>query len=132
MNKAYGIAAKWTNDCQGKKDFDGSILRISTRYWPRGGGFTLLQNGRALENNTRPEIRPSATSTIVLCYGEPQEGEPDGQYLELAEKEFEGETFEEVAGQVEAWAAEQYERVAVAIARLYGIDLSSGTKAGDK
>ena len=28
------INAEWVDDCQGKKDFDATILRISTRYWP--------------------------------------------------------------------------------------------------
>ena len=35
------VPAKWTDDCQGKKDYDGKILCLSTRYWPRGGGVTV-------------------------------------------------------------------------------------------
>jgi hypothetical protein len=37
---------KWRNDCQGKKDYDGRIVHVSSRYWPRGGGyftFSLFQ-----------------------------------------------------------------------------------------
>ncbi len=56
------LAAKWTNDCQGKKDYDGSIVRITTRYWPRGGGFTILRGGVAEEKDTRPDIRPAGDS----------------------------------------------------------------------
>jgi len=26
--------AEWTDDCQGKKDYDGPIITIATRYWP--------------------------------------------------------------------------------------------------
>jgi len=36
---------KWTNDCQGKKDFDGPIVTLSSRYWPSGGGFSMLDTG---------------------------------------------------------------------------------------
>lgn len=26
--------AAWTDDCQGKKNFDLNIVQLSTRYWP--------------------------------------------------------------------------------------------------
>lgn len=25
---------KWTNDCQGKMDYDGEVVSINTRLWP--------------------------------------------------------------------------------------------------
>lgn len=109
------LAAKWTNDCQGKKDYDGSIIRVSTRYWPRGGGFDLIAGDSIEGNDSRPNIRPSACCSIVLCHDEPVEGQPNGQYIVLIEKDFEGESFDEVAASVEAWAQQQYERVVSAV-----------------
>ena len=37
--------AMWTDDCQGKKDYDGNMVSISTRYWPgpSGGGNDDVQ-----------------------------------------------------------------------------------------
>ena len=40
------VSARWTNDCSGKKDFDGRIVDLSTRYWPRGGGFYTSVDGQ--------------------------------------------------------------------------------------
>ena len=109
------LSAQWTDDCQGKKDYDGQVLSISTRYWPRGGGFHAFDKGRPelgfRGNETRPEIRPSATSSLVVWYLD-EDGCEDT--LDLAKAEFEGETFEEIAPQVEKWAQEQMAR-AVAI-----------------
>jgi len=83
---------KWTDDCQGKKDYDGEILTLSSRYWPRGGGYHVSTGGGPWEGNeTRPEIKPSAVSSILL-FGE-----------SLVGKDFEGETQEEVQRAVEAW-----------------------------
>lgn len=109
MNDPMKLAAKWTNDCQGKKDYDGSIVRISTRYWPRGGGVSISTGGDFVTNGDKT-IRPSATATIVLCHGEPREGSPEGDYLDLAEQDFEGETYEEVSAAVEAWGQAQFDR----------------------
>lgn len=92
----------WTDDCQGKKDFDGDILSLSTRYWPRGGGFhaSFIVPGQPVVwegNEARPEIKPSAHSSILLL----------GK--ELVSKEFEAETEAEVKQQVEDWARAQIE-----------------------
>ncbi len=103
MTKKSDIYVEWTDDCSGKKDYDADIVRLSSRYWPRGGGFMLLNNGRIEENDTRPEIKPSAISHILL-------GDED-----LARCEFEGETETEVKAQVEAWATEQIARVTRAV-----------------
>jgi hypothetical protein len=106
------LRAEWTNDCQGKKDFDGEIVSLSTRYWPRGGGFGLMVRNEAgvleIENNdARPEIKPSAKSSILL----------DGECV--TSEEFDGETFEDVAAQVEAWAKEQHAKIVAAIENLF-------------
>lgn len=111
------LAAKWTDDCQGKKDYDGRILSISTRYWPRGGGFHLFDSRHpelGLQNNeTRPRIKPSATSSLVIWYLD-ENGCQDS--LDIVSAEFKGETFEEINPQVEAWAQKQMDR-AVSILR---------------
>jgi hypothetical protein len=90
------LRAEWTNDCQGKKDFDGEIVTLSTRYWPRGGGFGLMVRNE-----------PSAKSSILL----------DGECV--TSEEFDGETFEDVAAQVEAWAKEQHAKIVAAIENLF-------------
>lgn len=96
---------EWTDDCQGKKDFDGRFVSLSTRYWPRGGGFSIFdpaQPGRGLRTNEDQSIAPHAHASIVL--GEDYEHP-------LAEADFRGETFEEVKAQVERWAQEQFEKL---------------------
>lgn len=92
------LQAEWTDDCQGKKDYDGNILSISTRYWPRRVGFWLAQN------EARPDILPSARSALVLRHG-------SDDCTTLIEQEFEAETREEVQRQVEIWAQAQMDRV---------------------
>lgn len=92
---------EWTNDCQGKQDFDGEILSLSTRYWPQGGGFWAFDpaTGREESNEDRPEIRPSAKSSILLLGAE------------IASQDFEANTEAEVKAQVESWARGQIERI---------------------
>jgi hypothetical protein len=106
------IPAKWTPDCQGKWDFDGSLVTLSTRYWPRGGGFTLMRRNGAqvtVENNdARPEIRPHAHATIYL--GNTANDFYDDA-VELADREFEGDTEAEVKAQVERWAGEMFKLI---------------------
>ena len=113
------LDAQWTNDCMGKKDYDAPIVEISTRYWPSGGGFLITnrQPGQPVQlqgNDARPEIKPSAKSSLVIGYAE-----GDGDYATLAEQNFEGETFEDVAKQVETWAQQQMDRVVAALRREY-------------
>lgn len=103
---ALVVPAKWTDDCQGKKDFDGDVISFSTRYWPRGGGFHISRNGSWEGNETRPEIRPSAHVAILLHHGEDDDGGRD--YITLCEDEFEGDTFEEVKAKVEEWCRIEY------------------------
>ena len=115
------IAAKWTPDCSGKQDFDGRIISISTRYYPRGGGFMLMnrtEDGVTIEENEdRPEIKPSASAAIHLDFFKFYDGEdePDDDYIELVNADFEADTEEEVKAQVERWAQEQFEVIALAM-----------------
>lgn len=98
--------AEWTDDCNGKKDYDGPIVEVSTRYWPRGGSFMLFDKSQPelgmQGSETRPDIKPSARSSILLRHGEINS-------VMLATKSFEAETEDEVLAQVENWVQEQYD-----------------------
>jgi hypothetical protein len=115
-----GIAASWTHDCNGKQDFDGPIIEISTRYWPRGGGFMGFDTAtcRFEENEDRPEIKPSAHSAIVL-----RDIEEDHDRT-IAESDFEAETEAEVKRQVEEWANAQRQRIIAALDREFHFHLT--------
>lgn len=94
------LQAEWTSDCQGKQDYDADLLRLSTRYYPRGGGFSILTpDHKWQENDARPSIPPGATATIYL------QDEP------LTSASFEAETESEVKAKVEEWAREQFAKV---------------------
>ena len=93
----------WTLDCQGKQDFDASVVRLSTRYWPRGGGFSIFDGRQWHENESRPEIKPSAKCSIMW------------RDDVLLEKEFEADTEAEVKAQVEAWARSVLEHLRAAV-----------------
>ena len=83
--------AKWTDDCQGKKDYDGRLLSISTRYWP--GSY-------------RSDRHPSASTAIVLNWGDPDEY-GYGETTTWREAEFVADTEAEVKMLVEAWVRSQ-------------------------
>jgi len=102
------LRAEWTHDCQGKQDYDADLVQLSTRYWPRGGGFWALNNGVIEDNDARPEIKPAATASILV------QGE------KWVSADFEGETEAEVKAQVEQWAAAQWARIAAALSNIEG------------
>lgn len=87
--------ATWTDDCQGKQDYDGRLLGISTRYWP----------GRYQTNGW-----PSAKASIVLHHGEP-DSDGHGATTPWRVAEFEAPTEAEVKAQVEAWVWERFNEV---------------------
>jgi hypothetical protein len=106
---------EWTDDCQGKKDYDGSIVRLSTRYWPRGGGFAVFDTAepeKGFRTNALPHMKPSAHASIVL-------DTEDSDECTLAEKDFEADTEEEVKAAVEQWAAIQYECIAEVLKKMF-------------
>ncbi len=118
------LEIEWTDDCQGKKDYDGRLVVVSTRYWPAGGGFHVFdtrqpEKGLHLNQDGSP---PSAKSSILLA-----RGDLNGTYEELTAKKFEGESFEAIAVQVEQWAAEQYEKIAAVLRAAF-----SATSAQEK
>lgn len=108
----------WTDDCCGKKDYDGDIVAVSTRYWPRGGSAMVLNtsNGQGLQKFDDGS-KPSATCSIMLLNGYRHHND-ETEYL--LKKNFEGESFEEVAAKVEAWAQEQMYRVVKALKAEFG------------
>lgn len=109
METMMRLEAEWKPDCQGKQDYDADLVRLSTRYWPRGGGFLTFDTGTRewAGNEARPEIKPSARATIYL------------QDEELASATFEGETEAEVKAQVEAWAQQQFDNIASALRNAF-------------
>lgn len=100
------LEAQWTDDCQGKKDYDGDVLSVSTRYWPAGGGYHVLDAQGFHES--ADGSKPSARSSLIIR-------QADDESIELAARDFEGETFADVAAQVERWAQEQYEKAVAAL-----------------
>lgn len=115
----FKLAAHWTDDCQGKKDYDGEILSISTRYWPRGGSALVFDSAHpelGLHKPARPDVKPSASSSLMLHYAD---ADGDADYIKLIEKDFEAETQEEVQAEVEAWAQEQMDRAVAALQREF-------------
>jgi hypothetical protein len=109
------LDAEWTDDCQGKKDYDAEILGISTRYWPRGGGFSIFDRDKPeaglQDNETRPGIKPSAKSELVIRHA----GEGLETWTVLAAAEFEAETEDEVKAAVEEWAQAQMDKAVAAL-----------------
>ena len=88
--------AKWTPDCNGKQDYDGRLLSISTRYWPAW---------KSSDN------RPSANAAIHVDHGIPHPEEEFADYSVLAEAEFSADTETEVKAQVEEWVRRECREV---------------------
>jgi hypothetical protein len=118
MNDNPTHAAEWTDDCQGKKDFDGDFVSVSTRYWP--GYYTVF-------NTARPDLglheigdrRPSAHSAIIIRVG-------TGSDITLTDRDFDGATEEEVKRAVEAWVDEQFARVVKAMKAEFPEEVGRG------
>ncbi len=111
--------AQWTDDCQGKKDFDGLAVLISTRYWP---GYMTGYNSAYPERGLHviPTNGPSAKATLAINHGGPSEGDEYGDYFVLAECEFDGADEDEVKGKVEVWVQEQFDRMTGALRAEFG------------
>lgn len=100
------VPAAWQRDCGSKWDYDGRLVSLSTRYW---GDRT-------------------AKATIYL--GSTQDAYYDDA-VPLIEKEFSGQTREEVHRAVELWAKEQFSRIANALRREFAATpLQSGAQGG--
>lgn len=100
--------AKWTDDCTGKKDYDGDVLSISTRYWPAGGGFYVLDSNGFRQN--KDGSKPRAKASLLFWH------DGDEEYETIVESGyFEGDSFEEVKAQVEIWVQTQYDKTFAAL-----------------
>jgi hypothetical protein len=83
--------ARWTPDCQGKQDYDGRLLSISTRAWPP---------------HYSPGRQWTAHAAIVINHGEPNEaGYAD--YTVWRERDFSAPTEAALKFAVEEWVQEQ-------------------------
>ena len=111
--KTIRLDAKWENDCQGKKDYDGNILSISTRYWPTSGGFEVRHNGNIVWHDGIEDMKPSAISYLRI-----RSREFNSNRI-LAKQEFEGESFEEISNQVEEWAQCQMDKAVDALQKAF-------------
>lgn len=87
--------ARWTDDCSGKKSYDGRLLSIDTRYWP---------------GSKSPDGRPSAKASIIINHGEPDE-DGYGDYTVWRSIGISGDTEAEVKAAVEAWVRETMQLV---------------------
>lgn len=90
--------ATWTDDCQGKRDFDGELVSLSTRYWP--GSYSR-------------DGQPSAKASIHLLGA-------DDEYVVLRAQEFSAPTEAEVKALVEKWAAEQWRQLVRVMVAEFG------------
>lgn len=109
------LQINWTDDCQGKKDYDGNLVAVSTRYWP--GTLTVFNTAEAEKGlHGIAGGNPSATCTIRLSDGYPYQ---NGETTDLISATFEEKTFEEVAKKVEDWAQKQADRVYQAVTKEF-------------
>lgn len=95
--------AEWKPDCQQKWDFDGDLVRLSTRMWEAGRSVTIFDPAepeKGLQVQRSDKIQATAHASIFL-----------GK-RSLADKFFEAPTNEEVKKSVEQWAQTQWERIA--------------------
>lgn len=106
---------EWVPDCLGKQDYDGTLVSLSCRMYPRGGGFSQVdtRTGEVKGNEDRPAIPPEAMVSILL-------GDPcGGPYDVMATASFQGETEEEVKTKVEEWSAGMIAKVEAAIRQAF-------------
>lgn len=93
-NRKLELAASWSDDCCGKKDFDAPIISLSSRYWPDH----------------------TAVSHIIVNFGE-----DCGTDATLAEQNFSGESLASVKVQVEEWAQAQMDRIVAALRKEFNV-----------
>lgn len=106
-------SAAWTDDCQGKKDYDGELLSISTRYWPGsreqadGGHWNAIEGGHFVTRPYRSDGKPHASAKILLMHGD----QDMGDYVVWRAQEFVADTPEEVKALVEEWVQARFDEV---------------------
>jgi hypothetical protein len=114
----FAPAARWTPDCNGKQDYDGRLLSISTRFWP------------AWKSSVG---RPSAHAAILIdhtvLYDNPDRtDEWESDYATLSEAEFAADTDDAVKLQVEEWVRSECVRILTAL----GVSALHGDSFGDR
>lgn len=114
------LLAKWEDDCLGKKNYDGVILRISTRYWPRTGSLMILDR-----NTGQMKMNPDAGMHSARCSLEILDGEDDDEYgtgISLIEADFRDRDFSTVKNAVEKFAQEQMDKAVKALKEAFYVD----------
>ena len=113
MSDYYKPDVKWTDDCQGKKNYDGPLVSACCRYWPShqeqldGKHWNEITGANELVIRPYEEDgKPSAIASIIVNL----EGE-GGNYLTLCEQEFKADTQEEVKRLVEEWVQKRFDQV---------------------
>jgi hypothetical protein len=99
----------WTDAPAGRKNYDGNLLVVSTRYKPSRPGWTPLDNGEWIDTGL---MKPCAHVALWIQNGAERDGYADEG---LAEAYFEGDSFEDVKRQVEEWAQAQADKVYAAV-----------------
>jgi hypothetical protein len=96
------ICVKWGDDCHDQKNYYEELMNINAGYWPQGGGFTVIEqksNGETAIHDGDVSIPEGATASLDFMV--------NGCYFTLVKKEFKGDSFEDLAKQVQDWAQEQ-------------------------
>jgi hypothetical protein len=84
------VPAEWSDDCGGKKNFDGDLVSVCVTCFPGGRGGSS-----------------TASASILLLQGNDEDDDVD-----LVRQEFTGQTQEEAQRQVEVWVQAKYEEIA--------------------
>ena len=91
------LDAEWKDDCQGKKDFDGNILLLSTRFYSESYHLRW------------PAKRKMASAASGLYFAAKINDE--SEWITLYKKEFEGATDSEVKKAVEDWTKSVFQEI---------------------
>lgn len=113
MTTEYTTPAIWSDDCQGKKDYDGNVVMLNTRYWPS----SYQSNGNC-----------SAHSDVSIQYGEVDKNRYNGKTIKLCEGKFEAPTQQEVQHMVEQWAQGQMNDICSVLMNYFAMKKQSSKK----
>lgn len=104
------VVAKWRDDCQGKKDYDGEVVVLSCRYWPGADSeqgtmiVTRDHNGQVVIGTEPHGERHHVHASICLV-------KAGGDFATLTHEHFYGNSFDEVRVATEGWAKGAVARV---------------------
>ena len=114
--------AKWTDDCCGKKDFDGEMLTVSSRYWPKGGSGMMFDTSNPTEGlRSYDDGSPCSANSKILFHYTKENGDQD--YVVVAETGdyVTGASLEEVQAKIETWVQKTTDRILRALTKEFGI-----------